>query len=573
VPPRPRPRCLEEIRVHARTQQRRIDEGEIAELRVGEQPGSAASSGSAKRRFVRRRHCLAGTALSKLGATRKGEELMVAEIAHWIDGKRVAGDGGAFGTVYNPATGEVTGRVALASSALVDRAVQSAKAALPGWAETPPLRRARLLFKFRELVERDRVRIASAITQEHGKVLSDADGEVTRGVEVIEFACGIPHLIRGDFTEQVGAGIDSWSLRQPVGIVAGITPFNFPAMVPLWMFPVALACGNCFILKPSEKDPSASLILAELLTEAGLPGGVFNVVQGAQESVEAILAHPDIAAVSFVGSTPVAETIYRVGTASGKRVQALGGAKNHLVVMPDADLDQATDALMGAGYGSAGERCMAVSVAVAVGGIADALVAGLAPRVRALKVGPGTDAESEMGPLVTSDHLAKVRGYVDLGVTEGAELVVDGRQLKLQGYEKGYFLGGCLFDNVDPSMRIYKEEIFGPVLSVVRAPDFAAAVELINAHEFGNGTAIFTRDGDAAREFTHRIQVGMVGINVPIPVPVAYHSFGGWKRSLFGDHATYGMEGVHFYTRLKTITSRWPTGIRAGSSYVMPTTG
>jgi malonate-semialdehyde dehydrogenase (acetylating)/methylmalonate-semialdehyde dehydrogenase len=498
---------------------------------------------------------------------------MVADIAHWIDGKPVAGDGGGSGTVYNPATGEASGRVGFASAGLVDRAVQSAKAALAGWAETPPLRRARVMFKFRELLERDRARIARAITSEHGKVLSDADGEVTRGIEVVEFACGIPHLMRGDFTEQVGAGIDSWSLRQPVGICAGITPFNFPAMVPLWMFPVALACGNCFILKPSEKDPSASLVLAELLAEAGLPKGVFSVVQGAREAVEAILAHPDIAAVSFVGSTPIAETIYRTGTANGKRVQALGGAKNHLVVMPDADLEQATDALMGAGYGSAGERCMAVSVAVAVGGIGDALVERLAPRVRALKVGPGTDPDSEMGPLVTSEHLAKVRGYVDLGLQEGATLAVDGRSLKLQGYEKGYFLGGCLFDRVEPAMRIYKEEIFGPVLSVVRAPDFAAALDMINAHEFGNGTAIFTRDGDAAREFTHRIQVGMVGVNVPIPVPVAYHSFGGWKRSLFGDHATYGMEGVHFYTRLKTMTARWPTGIRAGSSYIMPTTG
>ena len=498
---------------------------------------------------------------------------MVADIAHWIDGKPVPGDGAGGGTVYNPATGEASGRVAFASSALVDRAVQSAKAALAGWAGTPPLRRARVLFKFRELLERDRARLAKAITAEHGKVLSDADGEVTRGIEVVEFAAGIPHLMRGDFTEQVGTAIDSWSLRQPVGICAGITPFNFPAMVPLWMFPVALACGNCFILKPSEKDPSASLILAELLTEAGLPNGVFNVVQGAREAVEAILAHPDIAAISFVGSTPIAELIYRTGTANGKRVQALGGAKNHLVVMPDADLEQATDALMGAGYGSAGERCMAVSVAVAVGGIGDELVKRLEPRVRALKVGPGTDPDSEMGPLVTSDHLAKVRSYVDLGVKEGAKLVVDGRSLKLQGYDKGYFLGGCLFDRVEPAMRIYKEEIFGPVLSVVRAENFTSAVDMINAHEFGNGTAIFTRDGDAAREFTHRIQVGMVGVNVPIPVPVAYHAFGGWKRSLFGDHAVYGMEGVHFYTRLKTITARWPTGIRAGSSYVMPTTG
>jgi malonate-semialdehyde dehydrogenase (acetylating) / methylmalonate-semialdehyde dehydrogenase len=495
------------------------------------------------------------------------------EIGHFIGGKPVPGTSGKYGDVFNPAAGEVFARVALADAAEVDRAAAAAAAAWPAWAATPPLRRARVMFKLKELLERDRKEFASIITAEHGKVLSDADGEVQRGLEVVEFACGIPHLLKGEFTEAVGTGIDAWSVRQPLGVVAGITPFNFPLMVPLWMIPVALACGNCFILKPSEKDPTASLKLAALLAEAGVPDGVFQVVQGAREAVEAILAHPDIAAISFVGSTPIAELIYRTGTANGKRVQALGGAKNHLVVMPDADLEQATDALMGAGYGSAGERCMAVSVAVAVGGIGDELVKRLEPRVRALKVGPGTDPDSEMGPLVTADHLAKVRSYVDLGVKEGAKLVVDGRSLKLQGYDKGYFLGGCLFDRVEPAMRIYKEEIFGPVLAVVRAPDFTSAVDMINAHEFGNGTAIFTRDGDAAREFTHRIQVGMVGVNVPIPVPVAYHAFGGWKRSLFGDHAVYGMEGVHFYTRLKTITARWPTGIRAGSSYIMPTTG
>jgi malonate-semialdehyde dehydrogenase (acetylating)/methylmalonate-semialdehyde dehydrogenase len=369
----------------------------------------------------------------------------------------------------------------------------------------------------------------------------------------------------------VGRGVDSFSLRQPLGVVAGITPFNFPAMVPLWMLPVALATGNCFILKPSERDPSASLMLADLLAEAGLPGGVFNVVQGDKEAVDAILAHPGIAAVSFVGSTPIAEHIYRTGTAHGKRVQALGGAKNHMVVMPDADLDQTTDALMGAGYGSAGERCMAISVAVAVGGVGDALIERLAPRVRALKVGPGTDDDAEMGPLVTRQHLDKVRGYVARGLAEGAKLVVDGRELKLQGYEDGFFIGGCLFDNVTPAMTLYQDEIFGPVLAVVRVPTFDAALKLVNDHEFGNGTAIFTRDGDTARAFVHEVQAGMVGVNVPIPVPMAFHSFGGWKRSLFGDHAMHGREGVRFYTKLKTVTSRWPTGIRAGAEYVMPT--
>jgi malonate-semialdehyde dehydrogenase (acetylating)/methylmalonate-semialdehyde dehydrogenase len=428
-----------------------------------------------------------------------------------------------------------------------------------------------VLFKFRELLERDGDAIAGLITEEHGKVLSDAKGELTRGIEVVEFACGIPHLMRGEVTEQVGRGIDSWSLRQPVGVCAGITPFNFPAMVPMWMFPVALACGNAFVLKPSERDPSPGYRIAELLLEAGLPPGVFNVVNGDKEAVDALLAHPDLDAVSFVGSTAIASYIYATAAQHGKRVQALGGAKNHMVVMPDADLDQATDALMGAAYGSAGERCMAVSVAVAVGGVGDKLMDKLVPRVRALKVGPGTDPEAEMGPLVTGQHLAKVRSYVDLGVKEGAKLVVDGRGLKLQGYESGFFLGGCLFDEVKPEMRIYREEIFGPVLSVVRVPDFEDAVKLVNDHEYGNGVAIFTRDGDAAREFTNRIQIGMVGINVPIPVPMAFHSFGGWKRSLFGDMAVHGMEGVRFYTRLKTVTARWPTGIRAGAEYVMPT--
>ncbi|WP_207478496.1 CoA-acylating methylmalonate-semialdehyde dehydrogenase [Arenibaculum pallidiluteum] len=494
---------------------------------------------------------------------------MTATIPHIIGGKAVPG-AASFGTVYNPATGTEAARVALGGASEIDAAVQAARSALPGWASTPPVVRARVLFRFRELVERHADEIVRMITDEHGKVLSDAKGELQRGLEVVEFACGIPHLLKGDFSENVGTNVDSHSIRQPLGVVAGITPFNFPAMVPMWMFPVAIACGNTFILKPSERDPSAGVRLGELLLEAGLPPGVFNVVHGGKDAVDAILEHPGIAAVSFVGSTPIAEYVYRVGTAHGKRVQALGGAKNHMVVMPDADLDQAADALMGAGYGSAGERCMAISVAVAVGGVGDALIERLAPRVRALKVGPGTDPESEMGPLVTRQHLDKVRGYVDEGVREGANLVVDGRDIRLQGYENGFYLGGCLFDEVKPEMKIYQEEIFGPVLSVVRLPDFDSSVDLINRHEYGNGVAIFTRDGDAARTFANRIQVGMVGVNVPIPVPMAFHSFGGWKRSLFGDHAVHGPEGVHFYTRLKTVTSRWPTGIRKGAEFTMP---
>jgi len=495
----------------------------------------------------------------------------MSDVQHFINGKHSDGSSGRWGDVFNPATGERARRVAMGGAAEVDAAVKAAAAAFPAWAATPPLTRARVLFKFRELMERDSDALARMITDEHGKVLSDAKGEVQRGTEVVEFACGIPHLMRGDVTEQVGRGIDSWSLRQPIGVCAGITPFNFPAMVPMWMFPVALACGNTFVLKPSERDPSAGQRMAELLLEAGLPPGVFNVVNGDKEAVDAILNHPNVDAVSFVGSTAIAEYIYATAAQNGKRVQALGGAKNHMVVMPDADLDQATDALMGAAYGSAGERCMAVSVAVAVGGVGDKLLDKLVPRVRALKIGPGTDPDAEMGPLVTAQHLAKVSSYVDLGVKEGAKLIVDGRGLNLQGYEKGFFLGGCVFDDVTPDMRIYQEEIFGPVLAVVRAPDFEDAVKLVNDHEYGNGVAIFTRDGDAAREFTNRIQIGMVGINVPIPVPMAFHSFGGWKRSLFGDMAVHGMEGVRFYTRLKTVTARWPTGIRSGAEYVMPT--
>jgi malonate-semialdehyde dehydrogenase (acetylating)/methylmalonate-semialdehyde dehydrogenase len=496
---------------------------------------------------------------------------MTATVDHFINGKIVAGTSGRFADVFNPATGERARRVALADAGEVDVAVKAAAKAFPDWAATPPLTRARVLFRLRELLERHADELSAIITSEHGKVLSDAKGEITRGLEVVEFACGIPHLLKGEYTEQIGRGVDNWSVRQPLGVCAGITPFNFPAMVPMWMFPVAIACGNTFILKPSERDPSAGMRIAELLKEAGLPDGVFNVVHGDKAAVDAILHHPGIAAVSFVGSTPIAEYIHTTGTAKGKRVQALGGAKNHMVVMPDADLDQATDALMGAAYGAAGERCMAISVAVAVGPVADKLVDKLTPRIRALKIGPGTDPDAEMGPLVTRQHLDKVRGYVDQGVKEGAKLVVDGRDLKLQGYEDGFFLGGCLFDDVTTDMRIYREEIFGPVLSVVRAPDFDYATRIVNEHEYGNGTAIFTRDGDAAREFANRIQIGMVGVNVPIPVPMAFHSFGGWKRSLFGDHFMYGPEGVRFFTRMKTVMSRWPTGIRSGAEFVMPT--
>ncbi len=496
---------------------------------------------------------------------------MSKTIPFYIGGHDVPGKGRT-APVFNPATGEQSATVSLASTAEVNEAIAVAKKAFPAWASTPPLRRARILNKFLRILEERTDELAAVITAEHGKVLSDAKGEIQRGAEVVEFATAAPQLLKGEVTENVGTRVDSHSLRQPLGVVAGITPFNFPAMVPMWMFPVALAAGNCFILKPSERDPSASLMMAKWLTEAGLPDGVFNVVHGDKEAVEAILHSPDIQAVSFVGSTPIARYIYETAARTGKRCQALGGAKNHMIIMPDADMDQAVDALMGAAYGSAGERCMAISVAVPIGQkTADALIAKLEPKVRALKVGPGTDPEAEMGPLVTKQHQEKVKGYIDAGVAEGAKLVVDGRGLKLQGYENGYYVGGTLFDNVTPEMKIYKEEIFGPVLSVVRANDYAEAAKMINEHEYGNGTAIFTRDGDAAREFAHQIQVGMVGINVPIPVPMAFHSFGGWKSSLFGDHHMHGPEGIRFYTRLKTITSRWPTGIRAGADFVMPT--
>ena len=475
--------------------------------------------------------------------------------------------------LFNPATGEQSGIVPLSSINELNDAVAAAKAALPAWANMTPMRRARYMFRFKELLEANIEQVARAISAEHGKTHDDAMGEVQRGLEVVEFACGIPHLLKGEFSRNVGPSIDTHSDRQPLGVCAGITPFNFPAMVPLWMYPIAIACGNTFVLKPSERDPGAAMAVYELFQQAGFPAGVLNVVHGDKEVVDAILAHPDIKAVSFVGSTPVAEYIYRTGAANGKRVQALGGAKNHMVVMPDADLDKAADALMGAGYGSAGERCMAISVAVPVGPeTAERLVEKLTPRVANLKIGPATDPDAEMGPLVTKQHLEKVLSYIDKGVKEGAKLVVDGRGFKMQGYENGYFIGGSLFDHVKPEMTIYREEIFGPVLSVVRRDSYEDAVKLVHGHDHGNGVAIFTRDGDAARDFADRIEVGMVGINVPIPVPVAYHSFGGWKRSLFGHHAIYGPDGVHFYTRLKTVTSRWPEGIRSGAVYHFPST-
>jgi len=497
---------------------------------------------------------------------------LAAVVNHWIGGaEHEPASDSRYGDVFNPASGEIARRVGFAGPAEVDAAVQAAANAFPAWAATPPLRRARVMFKFKELLERHTGELAALITAEHGKVFTDAEGEITRGLEVVEFACGIPQLLKGEYSEQVGTGVDMYSIRQPLGVCVGITPFNFPAMVPMWMFPVAIACGNSFVLKPSERDPSASLMIARLLREAGLPDGVFNVIQGDKVAVDALLTHPQVSAVSFVGSTPIARYIHDTAGAHGKRVQALGGAKNHMVVMPDADLDQAVDALIGAAYGSAGERCMAISIAVAVGGVADALVARLADRVPKIKVADGMDPAAEMGPLVTRAHFEKVKGYVDTGVAEGAKLVVDGRGLQVPGREGGFFLGGCLFDDVKPGMRIYAEEIFGPVLGIVRAESFDEALRLVNSHEFGNGCAIFTRDGDAAREFASRVQIGMVGINVPIPVPMAFHSFGGWKSSLFGDHHMHGPEGVRFYTRYKAVTQRWPTGIRAGAEFVMPT--
>ncbi|MBK4722313.1 CoA-acylating methylmalonate-semialdehyde dehydrogenase [Azospirillum sp. YIM DDC1] len=493
-------------------------------------------------------------------------------VPHLIGGRADAPAETRSAAIVNPATGETVGRVPLASRATVESAIAAAEAAFPAWRATPPAKRARVMFRFRQLLEDNADRICAAITREHGKTLEDARGELTRGIENVEYACGIADLLKGKHSKNVGPGIDSWSEFQPLGVVAGITPFNFPAMVPLWMFPVAVACGNSFILKPSERDPSASLLVAQLAQEAGLPPGVLNVVHGDKEAVDTLLTDPRVQAVSFVGSTPVAEYVYATGTAHGKRVQALGGAKNHAIVMPDADLDNAVSAIMGAAYGSCGERCMAISVVVAVGDeTADRVVVMLAEQVRALKVGAGTGAGCDMGPLVTRAHFEKVKGFVDQGVAEGAELVVDGRGLVVPGNEGGFFLGGCLFDRVTPDMRIYREEIFGPVLCVVRVATMQEGMDLIDAHEYGNGTCLFTRDGEAARYFTDAIKVGMVGVNVPLPVPVSYHSFGGWKRSLFGDLAAYGPDGVRFYTRRKTITQRWPAGgVREGAQFSFP---
>ena len=501
--------------------------------------------------------------------------LSPADVVHFIKGEATAGVSQRRQPVYNPATGAVSRQVLLGSRADVDAAVAAAQAAFPAWSDLPPIRRGRVMFKFLELVNQHKDELARMITLEHGKVFTDAQGEVSRGIDIIEFACGIPQLLKGDYTEQVSTGIDNWTMRQPLGVVAGITPFNFPVMVPMWMFPVAIAAGNTFVLKPSPTDPSASLFMADLLKQAGLPDGVFNVVQGDKEAVDALLEHPDVKAVSFVGSTPIANYIYETGAHHGKRVQALGGAKNHMVVMPDADIDQTVDALIGAGYGSAGERCMAISVAVLVGDVADKVIPKLLERAKTLKVLDGMNLAAEMGPIVTGAAHARITGYIEQGVKEGAQLLLDGRQFDGAqagpGCEKGFWLGGTLFDHVTPDMKIYKEEIFGPVLSCVRVKDFAEAVKLINDHEFGNGVSCFTRDGNVAREFSRRIQVGMVGINVPIPVPMAWHGFGGWKRSLFGDMHAYGEEGVRFYTKQKSVMQRWPESIGKGAEFVMPT--
>ncbi|OGB71915.1 MAG: methylmalonate-semialdehyde dehydrogenase (acylating) [Burkholderiales bacterium RIFOXYC12_FULL_65_23] len=498
-----------------------------------------------------------------------------SEIAQFIAGQRTTGSGSRTQPVYNPATGAVARQVRLGNVQDVDSAVAAAAAAFPAWSETPPIRRARVMFKFLELLNQRKDELAAMITAEHGKVFTDAQGEVARGIDIVEFACGIPQLLKGDYTEQVSTGIDNWTMRQALGVVAGITPFNFPVMVPMWMFPVAIAAGNTFVLKPSPTDPSPSLFIADLLKQAGLPDGVFNVVQGDKEAVDALLVHPDVKAISFVGSTPIANYIYETGAHHGKRVQALGGAKNHMVVMPDADIDQVVDALIGAGYGSAGERCMAISVAVLVGDVADKVIPKLLERTKTLQVLDGMNLAAEMGPIVTDAARQRISGYIEAGVQEGAQLLVDGRGFDGAqagaGCEQGFWLGGTLFDHVTPEMKIYQEEIFGPVLACVRVPDFGTAVQLINDHEFGNGTACFTRDGNVAREFARRIQVGMVGINVPIPVPMAWHGFGGWKRSLFGDMHAYGEEGVRFYTKQKSVMQRWPESIAKGAEFVMPT--
>jgi malonate-semialdehyde dehydrogenase (acetylating)/methylmalonate-semialdehyde dehydrogenase len=507
--------------------------------------------------------------------TRDAALAKVRELTHFVGGKAVEGadpkSGGRFGDVFNPTSGALAARVPLASKSEVERAITNAREAFAGWSEASPVARARVMFRFKELVEKNIDELALIVASEHGKVLSDAKGSVQRGLEVVEFACGIPHLMKGEFSDNVATGIDLYSIRQPIGVCAGITPFNFPAMVPMWMFPVAIACGNTFILKPSEKDPSCGLRLAELMLEAGAPPGVLNVVNGDKEAVDTLLTDPRIAAVSFVGSTPIAKYVFTTGSVHGKRVQALGGAKNHMVVMPDADIEVAADALMGAAYGSAGERCMAISVAVPVTDrTANELIEAMAPKVRKLKIGPSTDNASEMGPLVTREHRDKVKGYVDLGVKEGASLVVDGRDFKSAEQPNGFFLGGSLFDKVRPEMRIYKEEIFGPVLSVVRAKNFEEALALPSDHEYGNGVAIFTRNGDVARNFTHKVNCGMVGINVSIPVPLSFHSFGGWKNSIFGDMNQHGPEGVRFYTRIKTVTARWREGVKPAPNFGMP---
>ena len=493
-------------------------------------------------------------------------------IPHFIGGKRVEGTSGRYSNVFEPMTGEVRARVALASKAEVRAAVENAKAAQPAWAATNPQRRARVMMKFLELVQKEYDSLAELLAREHGKTIPDAKGDIQRGLEVVEYAIGAPQMMKGEYTEGAGPGIDIYSMRQPLGVVAGITPFNFPAMIPLWKAAPALACGNAFILKPSERDPGVPLRIAELFLEAGLPAGVLNVVNGDKEAVDAILTDPDIKAVGFVGSTPIAEYVFSTATAHGKRAQCFGGAKNHMIIMPDADMNQAIDALIGAGYGSAGERCMAVSVAVPVGEkTADALMAKLTPRVESLKIGPSTDPSADFGPLVTKEALQRVRNYVDIGIKEGAKLVVDGRGFKMQGYENGFYMGGCLFDHVTKDMRIYKEEIFGPVLTVVRAKDYHEGLKLANDHEYGNGVAIFTRDGDAARDFAAKVDVGMVGVNVPIPVPLAYYTFGGWKRSAFGDLNQHGPDAFRFYTKTKTVTSRWPTGIKEGAEFSIPT--
>jgi malonate-semialdehyde dehydrogenase (acetylating)/methylmalonate-semialdehyde dehydrogenase len=492
-------------------------------------------------------------------------------VTHWIDGRDAPQTNGSVQDVFNPATGEVARQVSLGDAQVVQHAVESARSAFPGWADTPPLRRARILTKFADLLTRHRNDLATILTSEHGKVFSDAQGEVTRGIEVVEFVSGAPELLKSEFTDQVSTGLDNWTIRQPLGVVAGVTPFNFPCMVPCWMFPVALAAGNTFVLKPSERDPSASILMAQLLKESGLPDGVFNVVQGGKVTVDALLDHPVVQAVSFVGSTPVARSIYEHGARQGKRVQALGGAKNHMVVMPDADMEQAIDGLIGAAYGSAGERCMAISVAVLVGGAADEIVPRLARRAKELRIGGGFDPGVEMGPVITRAARERIEHYVGLGVEEGAQLLVDGRECRVAGLENGFFTGGTLFDHVQPTMRIYQEEIFGPVLCCVRVKDFAEAIALVNAHQFGNGVACYTRDGHIARELGRRIQVGMVGINVPIPVPMAWHGFGGWKNSLFGDAHAYGKEGIRFYTRQKSIMQRWPESTPKGAEFAMPT--